>query len=339
MKKTILAASLAALFATSAQAATVYDADGVSADVYGRMQFDISNNSGDTDGDGSARMGFKAKSMITADLDAVAKGEWQIDAESDGSNGNESKFTARHVYAGISSAEYGEVVFGQTDTAFYQVVAPTDIFNTYGYEAFSFIEDGRQPGQIVYNGSFDGFYVGASYQFRDEDFTFEVGNPNNPTDVDFGSLDNAYALTLGYEFDFGLAIYAGYHLEEFENEDKHNYGFSAAYTIDNLYLAAVLSATDMDNNNLYGYDFVASYDLSDSLAGASVYTGYAMQDAEDDWEDFLGDDTPVQAFKLGAQYKLNSNAKTWIEYRHNADDAAKDADEEDQVTVAIQYNF
>ncbi|WP_354622635.1 porin [Psychromonas sp. MME2] len=339
MKKTILAASVAALCSISAQAANVYNADGVSADVYGRMQFDIKNDDGDTDGVGSARMGYNASSVITSDLKAVAKGEWQIDAESEGDS-NESKFTARHLYVGVASAEYGQVVFGQSDTAFYQAVAATDIFNTYGYEAFTAIEDGRQPGQIIYNGSFDGFYVGASYQFQDDNYTFQIGNPDNPEDVnDAGQLDGSYALTLGYEFDFGLAVYGGYHLEEFQNDDKHNYALSAAYTINELYLGAVFAMADYDSNKLYGYDFVASYDLSELTTGLSVYTGYATQDAQDGWETLAGTDSPTEALKLGLQYKLNSNAKTWIEFRNDSSDVAKDANEEQQVTAAIQYNF
>lgn len=336
MKKTLLAIAITGLFATTAQAANVYDADGVSADVYGRMQFDIesayddSTDSTELDGTGSARMGFNGKSVISDGFSAVAKGEWQIASE----NNHDSKFTARHLYAGFESADYGTAVFGQTDTAFYQAVAATDIFNTYGYEAFAGIEDGRQEGQVVYNGNFSGFYVGASYQFRNKAFAFQVGNPNNPDYVDAGMLDNAYALTLGYEFDFGLAAYAGYHTESFENMDKDNYALSLAYTLNDLYLAGALVGSDVDGDMLTGYDIVASY----AIDKTSLYTGYAAQEAEGVWEDQFGT-SPAAAFKLGAAYKFNSNMKSWIEYKNDSTDGAKDKGSENSVTVAVQYNF
>jgi len=332
MKKTLLAVSITALFATSAQAANVYNADGVSADVYGRMQFDIADNGTHTDGNGSARMGFKGKSAINADLAAIAKGEWQIAAETDEKDGS-SKFTARHVYAGFESTDYGTLIFGQSDTAFYKAVEATDIFETYGYEAFAFIEDGRQEGQVMYNGNFANVYVGASVQFRNEDFAFQTGNPDDPNffpaDEATGSLDSAYALTLGYNFDFGLNVYTSYHAEQFEKADKDNYALSASYTLNDLYLGAVAARTDLDGDTINGYDFVAAY----TLDNVKLYTGYAVQDACDEILD-RSDYKEADAFKLGTSYKFNSNLKTWAEYKlDNADGA------DDQWTVALQYNF
>ncbi|MGY5453164.1 porin [Agarivorans sp. MS3-6] len=323
MKKTILAVAIPALFAASAQAATVYDADGVSADVYGRMQFDISDSGENTDGTGSARMGFNAKSVIATGVSGVAKGEWQLASESS----NATKFTARHLYAGFEFDDAGTVVFGQSDTAFYQAVAATDIFNTYGYEAFSLIEDGRQEGQIIYSGEFGGFYVGASYQFRRPDFSISIGNPEDPEYVEVGNLDSGYAATIGYNFDFGLGVYGGYHVEKFEEADKKNMALSASYSWEDLYLGAAFVGTDLDGSKLQGYDLVASYDIN----ATTIYAGYAAQEGKGDLSD-LGD--TADAAKLGVAYKFNSNMKVWGEYLV---DGLEDAD--NQWTVAVQYNF
>lgn len=328
MKKTLLAVSITALFTASAQAATVYNADGVSADVYGRMQFDIADNGSHTDGNGSARMGFKGKSAINADLAAIAKGEWGIAAE----DADSSKFTARHLYAGFESTNYGTLVFGQSDTAFYKAVEATDIFNSYGYEAFDHIEDGRQEGQVIYSANFANVYVGASAQFRNEDFAFQIGNPEDPSfvDLDAGTLKGAYALTLGYNFDFGLNVYAGYHAEQFEKFNKDNYALSTGYTLNDLYLGAAVVGTDVEGNKLIGYDIVAAY----TLDKVKLYTGYATQDAKDLWVEELGAETPADAFKLGTAYSFNSNLKAWAEYKFDGADGA-----DDQWTAAIQYNF
>lgn len=308
MKKAILPAMIAALLATSAQAATVYDADGTKADVYGRMQFDIRDNGTDTDGVGSARMGFKAASVINSDINAIAKGEWQIAAE----NSDNEKFSARHLYAGFDSAKMGTLIFGQTDTAFYQAVAATDIYNSFGYGAFNNVEDGRQEGQIIYAGDFAGVYVGASYQFQDK----SLPDP----------LDDSYALTLGYNI-ADVAFYGGYHLQQFATaEDKENYALSASYALDNLYLAAVFAGSKQDNVADYqGYDLVASYYLDDAT---KVYGGYTFQENTD-----TNTDT-VDEITLGAQYAFNNQLKTWIEYQ-----ADMISGNDDEVRVALQYNF
>ncbi|HEY7864465.1 MAG TPA: porin [Psychromonas sp.] len=319
MKKAILPAMIAALLATSAQAATVYDADGTTADVYGRMQFDIRDNgTGATDGVGSARMGFKAASFINSDVNAIAKGEWQIAAE----NSDNDKFSARHLYAGFDSAKMGTLIFGQTDTAFYQAVAATDIYNSFGYGAFNHVEDGRQEGQIIYAGDFAGVYVGASYQFKDENFTGSdaMGNATAMP------LDDSYALTLGYNI-ADVAFYGGYHLQQFATaEDKENYALSASYALNDLYLAAVFAGSKQDNAADYqGYDLVASYYLADAT---KVYGGYTFQENTDTNTDTVDEVT------LGAQYAFNNQLKTWIEYQ--ADMISGNADE---VRVALQYNF
>jgi outer membrane protein N len=336
MKKTILAVAIPALFAASAQAANVYDADGVSADVYGRMQFDISDDGTDTNGAGSARMGFNASSVIAPGVSAIAKGEWQIAGE----NSDGTRFTARHLYAGFDFDDAGSVTFGQSDTAFYYAVAPTDIFNTYGYEAFTLIEDGRQEGQIMYAGEFGGFVLYGSYQFKDDNFTLSAGNPDAGfPGVDTGyALDDSYAATLGYNFDFGLGIYGGYHAEDFAVGDKKNLALSATYSWEDLYIAAVYVKSDLDDivigafepSELTGYDIVVSYGLN----ATTLYAGYAFQEAEGKASGVDVKADTADALKLGVQYDFNSNMKAWAEYLVDGLDGA-----DNQWTLAVQYNF
>ncbi|MGJ8581581.1 MAG: porin, partial [Psychromonas sp.] len=49
MKKTILATMLTSLFAVSAHSATVYEADGVSLDVFGDVEVQAAKGTGDND--------------------------------------------------------------------------------------------------------------------------------------------------------------------------------------------------------------------------------------------------------------------------------------------------
>jgi len=314
MKKAILPAMIAALLANSAQAATVYDADGTTADVYGRMEFNIGDDGTDTTGVGSARMGFKATSAINADVNAIAKGEWQIAAE----NSDDSKFKARELYAGFDSAEMGTLIFGQTYTAFYQTTGVTDYFNSWGFEPlYTNIDPYRQEGQVVYSGEFSGVAVAASYQFQNE------------------SLDNGTALSLGYDI-ADVTVSAGYLLEQFSDaEDKHNYALSAAYTLNDLYLAAVFAESKQDgtggaaDTDLRAYDLFASYYLDI----VKVYGGYGLQ------ENTATNQDTVELVTLGAGYSFNDQLKTWIEYEADLMDATVDDKHDDRVEIALQYNF
>lgn len=342
MKKTILALAVSALLSTTVQAANVYDSQGTTADIYGRVQFDISDSGADdVNGEGSARFGVKGSSEVVPGVKAIVHGEWQLDAEDSNSD---DAISARHVYLGVDHETAGRFVFGQTDTAFYQAVAATDIFNSYGYAAFTGIEDGRQEGQFVYNAMFGSVYVGASYQFANDDFKVKVGNPDAAgyTTSVAAKLDSAHALTLGYKFGFGLDIYGGYHKEELSEigaeGSKTNLALSAGYALGDLYLGAAivqadysgdtLSAVLVDDTKLVGFDLVAAYNV---LENVSLYGGYAALEAQ---FASASDVDVADEFTLGAQYKLNSNAKVWAEYKVNNIDNA------DNVwTVAAQYNF
>ena len=323
MKKAILPAIISALLANTAYAANIYDADGTTADLYGRMQFDISDNGDATDSDdsldgvGTARIGTTYSSMINSDVSAIARGEWQIAAE----NSDDSEFTTRHLYAGFASDEMGSLIFGQTDSAFYQAVAATDIYNTYGYGAFDGVN--RQEGQIIYSGEFSGFSVDASYQFQDDNFSDLYDGTTTP-------LDKAYALTLGYNIE-GVGIHAGTWIQQFADYgDKTSYALSLTYTYNDLYLAGVYLTADQDGStdvadaNTYdGYDLLASY----TIDNAKLYGGYTFQEADDNTD-------MTDEVTLGAQYAVNNNLITWVEYKADQIDG-----NDDVWTAAIQYNF
>jgi len=323
MKKAILPAMIAALLGTSVQAATVYDADGTTADVYGRMEFNIGDyGTGGTDGVGSARMGFKGKSAISSDVNAIAKGEWQITSETS----NNGTFDARELYAGFDSAEMGSLVFGQTYTAFYQTTFVTDYYYSWGFNPlYGSIDPYRQEGLVVYSGEFSGVSVDASYQFQKEDYTVDSVDPTNNTD-----LDDGYALSLGYKI-ADVKVSGAYLLEQFAvAEDKHNFALSAAYTLDDLYLAAVYAESKQNgagsdaDTDLRAYDLFASYYIGE----IQVYGGYGFQ------ENTVTNEDTVEQASLGTKYAFNDNLKTWIEYEKNMLSGT-----DDRVEIALQYNF
>ncbi len=133
MKKTLIALAVPALLvASAANAATVYEKDGQKFDVYGRAQANYYNDAAsDSSGstiEGTARLGLKGSTAINDTWSAIARGEWKVAGESS----DDGTFKVRHLYAGFDGGQYGTIIAGQTDTAFYAVVAPTDVFNEWG---------------------------------------------------------------------------------------------------------------------------------------------------------------------------------------------------------------
>ena len=116
MKKTILAIAIPALFASAANAAVVYDKDGTSFDIYGRVQanaytdVDVANpysssHEGDAELVGTSRLGWSGKVALNNTWSGIARTEWQVSAEN-----SDNKFNSRHVYVGFDGSQYGQII-------------------------------------------------------------------------------------------------------------------------------------------------------------------------------------------------------------------------------------
>ncbi|SER68782.1 Outer membrane protein (porin) [Vreelandella subterranea] len=131
MKKTLLAtAVIGALGASAAaQAATVYDQDGTSLNIYGRLAYAVqTGNTGGTQetgykDDGSefndlgSRFGFIADHQVTRDLSVFARME--LRGAGDARN-NDGFDTVRNTYVGVDSNSFGKVTVGNFDNVYYQ---------------------------------------------------------------------------------------------------------------------------------------------------------------------------------------------------------------------------
>lgn len=349
MKKTILAIAIPALFASAANAAVIYDKDGTTFDVYGRVQANYYGEYDDTDGEliGSSRLGWSGKVALNNTWSGIAKTEWQVAAENSdkGSDGKSSKFDARHIYAGFDGTQYGKIIFGQTDTAFYDVLEPTDIFNEWG-DAGNFY-DGRQEGQVIYSNTFGGFKGKVSYQTND-DVAVKITDVGQKVKEDaiFGSdvkRKKAYAAAAGYDFDFGLGFNAGYAYSDLQNKVNGNTGkkdewaVGAHYAINGFYFAGVYTESQVKNKSLgmkddgRGYELAASYNVDawTFLAGYNFKEGKANAQAAGSTYKDLVDET-----LLGVQYAFTPKLKAYTEYKIQGIEK-----HDDEWTVALQYNF
>lgn len=335
MKKTFVAVALSSLFASvAANAAVVYDKDGTKAEVYGRAQANLYDVDGahigstakDTAADsttliGTGRLGLQGSTAVNSSLTAIGRGEWQVNAENSSTT---NQFDARYLYLGVDAGQAGKVVIGQTDTSYYDTLVTTDIFDEWGDEAYA---SGRQEGQVIYSGAWNGFRASAGYQFADAS----------------QSLDNAYGASLGYTFAAGFGLGAGAESRSYDQDsstlDKDNrWAVTATYgTVGapGLYAAALYNeskksyfGTDADTTDK-GWELVTAYALKNNWTFSAGYNRY--------YTTGQGADV-VSYYLVDAQYKFTSNFLTYAVYRFD-DGKSAGVENKDALTLAAQYNF
>ena len=229
MKKTFLALAVAAVAAASvAQAATVYDKDGTSLAVYGRVQSVIYN--GDTSSssdyndnsmDTSARLGLDMRTQLAPWVAGFGKAEWET-ANGDSGEGNDfggDNFNGRYLWVGFDFGQFGSVKFGKFEDAIKYAIAPTDIFEDFGCVA-QLGNDDRRSGQMMYEWSGYGVDVKLSASTASDnqqvDGAYYAGEK---LDINAG-----FAASVGYtspDVLFGpISIKAGYSYAEFQAGDE-----------------------------------------------------------------------------------------------------------------------
>ncbi|MGL5285524.1 MAG: porin [Aeromonas sp.] len=333
MKKTILAIAIPALFASAANATVVYDKDGTTFDIYGRVQANYYGDTNHWDSTSSSyvddnselkaqtRLGWSGKIALNNTWSAIAKTEWQVAAENSGNK--TSDIDPRHIYAGFDGSQYGKIIFGQTDTAYYMgVLEKTDIAFEDGSEANGY--DGRQEGQAIYMGKWGGLFANASYMSSDAS----------------QDIDHGYAGSFGYDFDFGLGLSAGGEVKSFtdntDNKDtKKDWAVAASFTKGPFYLAGMYnqSQTEYVNNGgkdkFRGYEFFGNY----SVDAWTFELGYNFSEQKDAGANTKYEDAAEYTY-VGAQYAFTPKLKSWTEYK-----IAGISGKDDQWTVGLQYNF
>ncbi|HHQ4736608.1 TPA: porin [Aeromonas veronii] len=163
MKKTILAIAIPALFASAANAAVIYDKDGTQVGITGnlRTQFVSDHDKKAEDLGGRARIGLSTKVALNDTWSGLAKGEWQLTSNKSTEGDDGDDITSREVYVGLDGSQFGMIRFGQLDTVFNDVINKADIANE--NSGLASVYDGRQEGQIRYDGQWNGVSFGASY--------------------------------------------------------------------------------------------------------------------------------------------------------------------------------
>ncbi|MEH8111719.1 porin [Aeromonas veronii] len=385
MKKTILAIAIPALFASAANAATVYDKDGTKFDVYGRVhaayqgeanKADLTQNANgsndyyykksDTTTKGEvytyARTGMQGKVALNNTWSAIAQGEWEISSE----NSGQDSLTARHVWAGFDGTQYGKFMFGQTDTASkWGVQDRADIFEELGNVAS--VNDGRQEGQIIYRGEWNGAFFNASYISKNSDMdsfgtellasSLSASTAPGVTDGNKKGLEGGYAVGAGYNMDNGFGFGVSMENKDFERgtnlgrknaaiptitdlKSKDDWAIGTSYAFDAFYFGAMYNESKLKGFDggqeikAKGFELAGSY----TVDSWKLLAGYNKLDAKGtNVHSVAGTTNDVEIFDrviLGVEYAFTSNIKSYANY---AIESAGEKD--DQWEFGMQYNF
>ena len=230
MKKSFLALAVAALAATSiastASATTVYDKDGTSMAIYGRVQsvYYSEQQSGVSNDEGSfnssARLGVDARTPITSGIAAFAKAEWEAANGNDEPDGNDG-FDARYLWVGLDFGQFGQVKVGKFEEAIKYAIGPTDHWEDAGCTGLAGNDD-RRESVVQYQWSGYGVDAFLSYAFAKDNEHLD-GAYFNSENVD---IDYSVSGALGYtspDVLFGpIGIRAGFLYGQLADNPKEN---------------------------------------------------------------------------------------------------------------------
>ena len=349
MKKSLLALAVVAVAATSANAATVYDKDGTSLAVGGRVQAVVYNGKAASDvGDGiaehdaglvnSARLNIAGSTKINDSVSVFAFSEWNM------ADGNKSatgdNINTREQYVGADYGDFGKILGGKTYDAANAVLAATDVFEDFGARLQSSINGDRRTGMFRYVYDNNGIFGSVSYQTA-ADGSSVAGNK--------ADVEGGFAAAAGYTFDnvvFGpLSFKAGYSYIKGQNDFSKTIGqFENSETFDNFKVISASIAWGSTDNGLYigalyntqrvkqrandfvpsnssnsdkkkGYELVVGYTFDN---GIGAFTGYNFVDLKSKKGSFNSNSEIYRRVPVYVNYAINDNFNIWGEAEFDA---------------------
>ncbi|WP_298942424.1 porin [uncultured Psychromonas sp.] len=296
MKKTILATMLTSLFAVSAHSATVYDADGMTLDVYG----DVEVQAGKGTADGSAKMiklddadfGLQVGYKVGEDLTAIGVVSITGEDEDDGV----AQVNLDDAYVGLSSAQWGTLTMGKQVTISDDIGIGNDF--ELGIESgYGTADDDYYGGRQVVKYTVDkgNYYGGISYLLNTGELSDNVESIDAKLGVRLDALD--------------LTAYLG--KTTVGSEDSTSVILEARYAIDALSLEATAGTTNglTDADDLTNFGLAAVY----SMDKAFVSGGWSITDTD-------GPDDQFNTYFANVGYAFNSNVTTYVEVGSNDKD-------------------
>ncbi|VEJ09158.1 porin [Actinobacillus delphinicola] len=357
MKKSLVALTVAAIAASGANAATLFNQNGSKLDVTGSARVMLVNQTGsrtDLQNDGS-RVNFKFTQAISDDLSALGHIEIRPSGEDFGGG-----ITTKYVYAGLESKSVGELTFGKRKTAGdnFTLADPTEQFtNVKGAVGLT------TNAQKVINftsSDYYGFGLQASYIFdnsaaKRSDVVKTDANGNSVT-VDTRDGDaNAWQALLTYNVDLAqdvsMQAHALYAIQKATNKDDqsntvsnkiwglstglnaYNFGLAVDYlhakqnsnnTADFMsYMSQSNKDTTINAKEAKAFQVAATYQVTEPMDVYAVFHQFKYKDIAG----VSGTSVRLRGFSLGSHYQINKNVLTYVEYdsnKANMSDAKRD---------------
>ena len=345
MKKSLLALAVVAA-ATSANAATVYDKDGTSLAVGGRVQAVVYNGNaaGIAENDAglvnSARLNIAGNTKINDSVSVFAFSEWNM---ADGNTSGQSwgdNINTREQYVGADYGDFGKIMGGKTYDAANAVLAATDVFEDFGARLQGSINGDRRTGMFRYVYDNNGIFGSVSYQTA-ADGSSVAGNK--------ADVEGGFAAAAGYTFDnvvFGpLSLKAGYSYVKGQDDfSKTIAQFGKKATFDDFKVISASIAWGSTDNGLYigalyntqrakqrandfvpsnssiadkvkGYEFVVGYTFDN---GIGAFTGYNFVDQKYKVGSINQGTATIRRVPVYVNYAINGNFNIWGEAEFDA---------------------
>ena len=345
MKKSLLALAVVAA-ATSANAATVYDKDGTSLAVGGRVQSVVYNGNaaGIAENDAglvnSARLNIAGSTKINDSVSVFAFSEWNMaDGNTSGQSWGDS-INTREQYVGADYGDFGKILGGKTYDAANAVLAATDVFEDFGARLQGSINGDRRTGMFRYVYDNNGIFGSVSYQTAADGSSVAGNNAD---------VEGGFAAAAGYTFDnvvFGpLSFKAGYSYIKGQNDfSKTIVQFENSETFDNFKVISASIAWGSTDNGLYigalyntqrakqrandfvpsnssnsdkkkGYEFVVGYTFDN---GIGAFTGYNFVDQKYKVGSINHGTATIRRVPVYVNYAINGNFNIWGEAEFDA---------------------
>lgn len=333
-KKTTLALAVSGLLgASAAQAAMVYDQDGTTLDIYGRIAMGFEGGGAEENNvDNSeefrnfgSRLRITAGQQITSDLRAFARVEWRFtgDERNQASGFDE----VRNSYIGLDSEQYGTFTAGNFDS-FYdsEVMGVFDVYVERGYEFAGGGLQARGDSLAYMTPDLNGFqaFIAAKH------FSERGLEPSGQT-----SEGNVIATQGGVTYATGpLRLALGYVEDTVRGggNGETRVGTTAEYAINDAFSARLGYETRGDSDTQGGgFDTVG---LGGTFAtGAwTFYLDYYnieldnVSDSRDAWA-------------AAAHYDLSNNFDVFVELNDANEDAVNSYEDDLYYAVGARYHF
>ncbi len=343
MKKSLLALAVAsaAFVATSVSATPVYNKDGTSLDIGGRIEaLWLSGGAHKVSGTDDqtirnrARLNIAGRTQITSSIAGYGFAEWQSQNVGD-SSGSAGSFASRDQYVGIDFGQFGKIQAGRYEDPFQFASDVTDHFEEYGCMAL--VGDERNSGKLSYMFSGYGFDAIATAQFAENNYDSDV--------LKSAKVNDGFSLYAGYTTPnvvFGpIAIRVAYKyldgqndngdltasfskfgtvMGTFDHEKTWAAGLSWGTFKKGLYLAIDYTYDKVefydgayDGNDLTtkAFESIVSYGFD---SGVVLSTGYQWRKQEIDQAAANGyTDRAGKLVQFNVAYNINPNFRVWAE--------------------------